>query len=303
MPDMPRVSVLMPVHNAAPYVGAAIDSILRQTYHDFELIAIVDGATDGSEDVVHNRAATDQRLRVSSRPNRGLVATTNEAIELARGEFIAPMDHDDIAAPRRLEVLVSLMDEHPQTVAAGGHARFIDDMGRPLLIHRMPLTPHDVDLVNMAGGGSALSNSTTLIRTEAARRLGGYRAEFSFAQDLDMWLRLAEIGDVENVDEVLLDYRVHFSMSSAKYWLEQKTAAWRAIAEAAARREVAFDLLQPSYKDVPTENIGKIQRKWGWWALQSGERATARHYALRALARAPHEQDSWRLAFCAMRGY
>ena len=126
---MPRVSVLMPVHNAVLYVGTAIDSILRQTYRDFELIAIVDGATDGSEEVVRSRAATDPRIRVVSRANCGLVATTNEALELARGEFVAPMDHDDVALPRRLEVLVSLLDTHSRTVAAGGHCRFIDAMG------------------------------------------------------------------------------------------------------------------------------------------------------------------------------
>ena len=299
---MPRVSVLMPVHNAVLYVGTAIDSILRQTYRDFELIAIVDGATDGSEEVVRSRAATDPRIRVVSRPNCGLVATTNEALELARGEFVAPMDHDDVALPRRLEVLVSLLDAHSRTVAAGGHCRFIDAMGRSLLVHRMPLAPKDIDSANMAGGGAALSNSTTLIRTEAARRLGGYRDEFSLAQDLDMWLRLAEFGDLENVDEVLLEYRIHHSMESAKNWLNQATAAWRAIAEAASRRGVPFDLPQPSSAELPPGDLGRTERKWGWWALQSGEQATALHYALRALLRVPHEQNSWRLAFCALRG-
>ena len=100
----PQVSILLPVYNAAQYILKAVDSILQQSLTDFELILIDDGSSDGTEQLVRQLAAKDQRIHLVQRPNKGLIATLNEGLALARSPLIARMDADDIAFPERLAV-------------------------------------------------------------------------------------------------------------------------------------------------------------------------------------------------------
>src|SRR5438046_2743554 len=140
MRQMPTVSVIMSVYNAQRYLAAAIDSILAQTFTDFEFIIIDDGSTDRSSQILADFANKDSRIRVETRANKGLTRSLNEAIALSRGEFLARMDADDIALPNRLEVQVRFMREHRDVVLLGGGYELIDGAGRFL---RKMIPPSD----------------------------------------------------------------------------------------------------------------------------------------------------------------
>src|SRR4051794_24772902 len=116
MPPPPPISVLLAVYNGGRYLRAAVDSILTQTFTDFEFIIIDDGSTDGSLATLREFAQRDPRINLVSRPNKGLTVTLNEGIALARGEFLARMDADDIALPQRFEKQIAYLRDHPECV-------------------------------------------------------------------------------------------------------------------------------------------------------------------------------------------
>src|SRR5580700_3628902 len=125
----PVVSVLMPVFNAQKYLALAVESVLDQTFREFELIAVDDGSSDGSSGILEEFARQDTRVRVISRPNTGIVGALNDALAVARGELLARMDSDDVCLPGRFEAQVKYMREHPEVVLAGTQVMVIDEDG------------------------------------------------------------------------------------------------------------------------------------------------------------------------------
>src|ERR1051326_2264165 len=125
----PFVSVLVPVYNAARYLDVAISSVLRQTFSDFELIAVDDGSKDDSKKILEHFSANDARIRVISRPNTGIVGALNDGLAVARGEFIARMDADDVALPGRFQAQLDYLRGHPDCIAVGTAVQIIDARG------------------------------------------------------------------------------------------------------------------------------------------------------------------------------
>src|SRR4051812_26679567 len=126
MAASPTVSVLMAVYNGEQYLREAVNSILSQTFKDFEFIIIDDGSTDRSPELLASYARADSRVKLISRPNKGLTKSLNEGLHAARGEFVARMDGDDISLPERFERQVSYLREHPEVVLVGSRVEFID---------------------------------------------------------------------------------------------------------------------------------------------------------------------------------
>lgn len=298
---MPRISVVLPVYNGAAFLEQAVESILSQTYSDFELLALDDGSTDQSRAILERFAAADSRVQVISRPNRGLTATLNEGIELARGIYIARMDADDLALPERFAKQVAYLDAHTETVAVGGQIVLIDNQGRELNSMALPCRHEDIDQRHMNGLSSVLCHPTVMMRTEAVRQVGGYDDRREAAEDFDLWLQLAEIGRLANLDCPVLLYRQHLNSVGYSKRQRQRLSAWEAVRSAAARRGLPFDM--PSPEDEPPVPVGSVYRKWGWWALKGGNVGTARHYAWKSLLGAPADKEAWRLLACALRGH
>jgi len=205
----PRVTVIMPVYNAERYVSEAIDSILTQTFTDFEFIIIDDGSTDGSPDIIGQYE--DKRIRFIRKPrNEGLVSALNLGIELALGEYIARMDADDIALPERLEKQVAFLDSHPDVVVVGTKAWRIDPAGK--IIESMISVTRWEDVHRyLRSGANRLIHSSVMMRTEIVRKIGGYREQFPHAEDIDLWLRILEHGKICNLPEKLMLYRSNSS--------------------------------------------------------------------------------------------
>jgi glycosyltransferase involved in cell wall biosynthesis len=299
MSDSPAVTVLMPVYNADRFVKQTVESVLAQTFRDFEFLIINDGSTDRSLDILQDFANRDPRIRLVSRPNTGYVAALNEGLEKARGEFVARIDADDLADPRRLELQVARMRAEPQLVALGSNAWAMDEDGRMLGDYDVPLTHEEIE-ANHLKGSSSIHHPAVMLRPEAVKRVGGYRRQFMPCEDFDLWLRLGEVGRLANLPEKLLTKRLMAGSAVASNLAKQEKLVKEIVGETWRRRALAGEpALRPSRLKRPVD----LYRQWGWMALRRGHVGTSRKYAARAVLSRPLDTESWRLAVCALRGY
>lgn len=297
--SIPKVSVMIPVYNAERYLADAMRSVLAQTFTEFELIVVDDGSTDDSLEILRSFEGCDERVQVISRPNTGYVTALNEMIDTSRGVYLARMDSDDIAMPDRFERQVRYLDENPECVAVGSDALLIDADGDPLTTWRFERTAEELDGLHIKGIGPRLVHPVVMLRADAMRQLGGYRVEMESAEDMDLWLRLAEIGELANLDATLIQYRVHPKSVTHTSRSKQDELMVRIHNDACARRGIEPTPIDtaPSGKK---HDLVSYYRKWGWWAYNSGHMRSARKYAKRSVAAAPFAIDSWKLAIKVM---
>jgi glycosyltransferase involved in cell wall biosynthesis len=230
----PLVSVLLPVYNAGNYLDAAVRSILDQSYQELELLAIDDGSTDGSGERLQDHARSDSRMRVVSRENRGLVHTLQELIELAQGDLYARMDADDFSLPQRIEHQVRFFEQQPDVVCVGGGIIIIDEQDREL--HHPPPVLGNAHVQRSAlEGRMPICHPAAMFRASAVQQVGGYQPHAYPSEDLDLWLRLGEVGKLDNVPQTVLRYRVHSSSVSVQQ-CELQVAKMREACEAAWKR-------------------------------------------------------------------
>lgn len=207
------ISILLPAFNAERFLGEAIDSVLRQTMPEFELIVIDDGSTDGTLEIAREYASADPRVRVYTQPNSGTAHTLNRALELARHELIARIDADDRMLPHRLERQLQFIRENSDLAVAGTLIRYITEDGKKLGVRWSPFTTRAAitDAIRR-NKIIAVPHNSVLMRRSTVIGVGGYRPQFVVVQDLDLWNRLAEGGHSLLVQpEVLTEYRVHGS--------------------------------------------------------------------------------------------
>ncbi|MGH3136771.1 MAG: glycosyltransferase family 2 protein, partial [Gaiellaceae bacterium] len=208
----PLVSVLLAVHNGEPYLWMALESVLRQTMADFELIVVDDASTDTTPEVI--AAIDDHRLRVLRNEEQlGLAASLNRGLDEAQGRYVARLDADDVALPRRLELQVARLRATPGTVVLGSSVCAIDDDGAPGAVHAMPATPRAVRWHLLFS--SPFFHPTALLDREYLDRNGlRYDPSFLESEDYDLWTRVLAAGDGANLPEALVLYRVHGRQAS-----------------------------------------------------------------------------------------
>ncbi len=297
---LPAVTVVMGVYNAENYVDQAIESVLNQTYGDFELLLLNDGSTDNSLERLEHYAKLDSRCKVYSGENQGMVAMANKGVSLAKSDIIFRMDNDDICRPERLEKQVHYLSEHPECVAVGSKVLLIDPDGLPIM-EMGGKTQHDeIDEENLSGGGSYLCHPAVAFRKEAILKVGGYRQEFHYAEDLDIFLRLAEVGKLASIPEVLLEYRQHVGSAGYAGAQKQINACRLAVLETKKRRGIDS---HPSIAGInnafpPTKSLSDVHLKWAWWAFMANNRHTAKKYAFKVLFKNPFKLELMKLFYC-----
>jgi glycosyltransferase involved in cell wall biosynthesis len=207
----PKVSVVMSVYNGERYLRQAIASILRQTWTDYEFLIVNDGSTDNSREIIIS--FDDPRIRlVDNSTNIGLTKSLNRGLELARGEFVARQDADDVSHPTRFEHQVSFLNAHPEVILVGAQARRINQYGHVISSAKfpMPLTSASIKWYLMMFGASAFIHTSVMFRREVVwDQFRGYDERFARAQDLELWSRVAQKYEVRNLSQVLVDYRSH----------------------------------------------------------------------------------------------
>ncbi|NUM25233.1 MAG: glycosyltransferase family 2 protein [Candidatus Buchananbacteria bacterium] len=202
---MPKVSVLMPAHNASTYLGESIQSILNQNFKDFEFVIVDDASTDGTWSILEQYAATDDRIKiVRNQENLGIAATRNRLLGLATGEYIAWQDADDISQPWRLNKQVSVLDQNPHIGICGGYLEFFNK-NKVLGVRRYAAT--DKMLRQNIFRFSPVAQPVAMIRREAINRAGHFESGIDVAEDLLMSFKIGQWYQFANVPEVLLRYR------------------------------------------------------------------------------------------------
>jgi glycosyltransferase involved in cell wall biosynthesis len=291
----------MPMRDAAPYLAEAVESILAQTWTDFEFLIFDDGSTDPSCAIVEGYAKSDPRIRLYRGSAVGYAVWLREGVSRAKGELIGRMDADDVSHPERFARQVQYLDEHPDCVALGAQMLLVDPERRPIQRREAPLHHEAVDAALLRGLGDAMPHSAAMFRRSALLEVGNYRTDRLWHEDVDLLLRLAEVGRLANLPDVLLEYRRHPKAVGAAHRREQRATLKRILAETAKRRGLQPQELRV-LPDLPSIRLEDLWHDWARGALGGGHRSTARHYARLLLRAEPFSPRSWRLAFRAALG-
>lgn len=228
---MPRVTVLLPIRNGGRFLERAVASIQAQTFRDFELLVMDDASTDDTQSILERMAASDRRLRVVRLSPSGLVGALNHGLALANSPYLARMDGDDIATPKRLEYQVACLDQRPEVIVCGGDQlhfgaqwRYVraprSDSSCKAALLLFPCFAHPV----------AFFRLEVLLRTNIR-----YREEYPLAEDYKLWSELAPFGAFANVPHILLYYRHHAGQTSA-VWADRQRSLHCQISVANFRR-------------------------------------------------------------------
>ena len=205
----PKISVLMSVYNGSDYLRESIESILNQTFDDFEFIIINDSSTDNTEEILNEYAQKDHRIKLfNNKENIGLTKSLNKGIRLAQGEYIARQDADDISFPKRFEKQVAVLDRHPEAVLISCDIEVINSEGAFVTKEQRSCDPQWIPwylmFYNHIGG-----HSQVIFRTKIAKELGGYSEAFRYSQDYEFWCRLVKTGNIIILPDVLHQLRRH----------------------------------------------------------------------------------------------
>lgn len=203
----------MPVYNAEQYVEKAIRSVLEQSFQNFELVLVNDGSTDRSVAVIEQIA--DPRIRlIHNETNMGLAKVRNRLLELARAPYIAWLDSDDYSEPFRLQTQFDFLESNPQTILCGGFVSpFDSESGRRLRVWKYPTDAGETRIRLLFD--DPLATSAVMLRTAVFRDQGiDFRLEYPPAEDYDVWERIAQFGEIVNLEQVFTHYRIHATQSS-----------------------------------------------------------------------------------------
>lgn len=200
----PLISVVLPVYNTENYITTSIQSIINQSYSNFELIILDDGSTDRTAEIV--RTFDDKRIRFIQHENMGMAATLNKGIQLAKGSFIARQDADDVSYPDRFEKQITFLLENPAVAMVGSFARIIQDGNNQLRYLKHPFRNNSIKFFLFFD--NPFVHSSIMMRKNVVIEMGCYQINrASLIQDYDLWSKIADKYQVANLPEVLLDYR------------------------------------------------------------------------------------------------
>jgi glycosyltransferase involved in cell wall biosynthesis len=219
---IPKASVLMPVHNSAPFLREATQSILDQTLGDFEFIIVDDGSTDESPAILAEYAKKDKRIRVfTNHTNMGIVHSLNRGLAECRGQYIVRMDSDDVSLHHRIEKQTSVMDAKPDVVAMGAAVSYINAAGKNLSVIRRSMVPK-----TMLGGNKILHPTAIIRRHSLVQSSLKYMEKYRYAEDYYLWLELSLVGKLHAIDDVVLKYRINNQATRVQ---QLKSVLWATV--------------------------------------------------------------------------
>lgn len=305
MTNTPVVTVVMPVYNRQQYLAEAIESVLAQTVSNWQLLLVDDGSTDRSVEICQHYVRLDDRITLLQQSHEGCYRARNLALAHTDSPFTVVFDSDDVATPDRFEKQLAFLQEHTDHVAAGSWIVLTDPFGVPNRVVELPADHQTIDAQHIRGMPGAMAHPATIVRTDALRKLGGYRLAPCSA-DHDLFLRLAEIGKVANLPEPLQHVRRHFQSISGSSRGEQIDIARQFTQEARARRGLPplpeSDQAARAQRDANVMSIAEQARSWTLHAIHQGRLGIARRHAWTVLRNQPWHLESWRLLRWAIRG-
>lgn len=204
---VPKISVVMPCHNSIAYLNQAIESILNQTYYDFEFVIVDDASADETWESLQLYVQKDKRIKIfHNKVNLGIAATRNFGLSQTSGEYYVVMDHDDISLPQRFERELSFLERNKDYAVVGCQVEVIDENSRIVGVRKYKIS--NTEIFSIISLKSPLCNPATMIRKACLMEFNGYDVNFSGSEDYDMWFKLATKYKLANLDETLFQYRI-----------------------------------------------------------------------------------------------
>jgi glycosyltransferase involved in cell wall biosynthesis len=251
MSDAPLVSVVLVIRDVEEFLFEAIESILHQTFGNFEFIIVDFGSRDQSKEIAARYAATDGRIKVIEIAPCSYIEAKISACAFATGRYIAIQDADDISFPERLQLEVEFLEQHPEVGLLGGAVQWIDRQGNVLKFDGA-YPSEDLEIKADLKVRNPFWHPTVLMRREAYVRVGGYRAAFTQSDDYDLWLRISEHYQCANLKQRVLKYRVHSGQLSVQKRKDQVFCFMAARTSASLRREGKVDPLDSAVRVTPS---------------------------------------------------
>lgn len=217
MSNTPFLSVVMSVYNGEKYLSESIESILNQTYRNFEFIIINDGSTDNTGKIIEEYARKDNRVISVDQENMGLTRSLNRGIKIAIGDYIARQDSDDVSLPHRFESQIDFFRQNPGLVLCGTWFEEINE-NQGSVIRKYPLD--DKILRQYVKYVNYFCHPSVMFSKKIFKAVGGYDESFSSGQDFELWIRMAKEGKISNLPMVLVKKRIGFSNTIS--WLNRK---------------------------------------------------------------------------------
>jgi glycosyltransferase involved in cell wall biosynthesis len=221
---MTDISVVMPVYNGAQYLRESIESILNQTYKDFELLIFNDGSTDNSLEII--KSYRDERIiTLTQNMSQGCVVHLNHGIKIAKGKYIARMDADDISMPERFEKQIDFLENNPSISLVGCFGYYIDSESKTTGMLPKPVGPDQIQKSCLYYGPHI--HPTIMFRKKVIQKIGNYREKYLFVEDIDLYYRLIFAGyKTDNIPEYLFKYRVH-PLSTNRFFKEKNQKSFQ----------------------------------------------------------------------------
>src|SRR5579863_8320289 len=305
----PLVSVVMSIFNGKQFLAEAVESILEQEFQDFEFIMIDDGSTDGSAEELDFYQKLDDRVHVYHEVHSGLVSALNRGCERACGKYIARMDADDIAMKDRLSQQVEFMEGHPEIGLLGASVEWVNGTGNSLFISSYPTKSEELKDELLLRRRCVFWHPTVLMRRDVLAKTTGYRPNVIGAEDYDLWLRIAEISGLANLEQVLLKYRIHSGQVSIQRRMEQTRSTLAAQMAAKRRKDGLLDPLDGGTEitsdaliswGIPDSEqkseIVRDYRKWIGIMCNAGEHSSALRAAREVVKTRANGVERWQIA-------
>jgi glycosyltransferase involved in cell wall biosynthesis len=236
----PLISVVMPVYNAGRHLEQAMQSVLEQTLGDFEVIAVDDGSTDETPHILAAMTSRDARVKPHHlERNSGIVKALNEGVRLASGKYIARMDADDFIPANRFEKQIAFLNANPRITVVSGAFEVVDAEGRSLNIVKNKNFKSPEVVRWELFFGTSLCHAAVMFLADVVRQVGGYRSEYQYVEDYDLFIRLSKITQMASLSDILFFYRedMEGSISITKREEQQRL-------DASLRRQLIFEHLQ-----------------------------------------------------------
>ena len=235
-----------------------MDSVLAQTFTDFEFLIVDDGSTDGSAAILDEYARNDERVSIIRRENKGLIVSLNELIAKARGPIIARMDCDDIAKANRFERQIAFLDTHPDYGVVGSWTETIDGNNDRVRYSGADLPTDHQQFLDRIGRDTMLAHGSVMMRKALVQSVGGYHAAFKHCEDFDLWLRLVAVTKLCSVPERLIQYRIWDGQVSNRHAYVQRVGAGISLAAFAERQAGRPDPTSALRELPPLEEMDRL---------------------------------------------
>ena len=290
--SVPVITVLLTVWNEERYLSLTLDSVLKQTFKNFEFIIVDDGSSDKTPAILKSYTNRDNRIRLFHQKNTGCATASNLGLRHARGNYLARIDGGDICFPTRLEAQLRFMETRPEIVALGSNVLNIDADGDPVSISTQPIGHDAIERMDLNKSGGGQVHPTMMIRRNALERIEGYREKFPYALDLDLRLRLAEIGTLANMPDVLVKIRFRKNGVSASRTCEQQRYVRVIVRDACKRRGLPQEIAD-KFRLTPPYTIDAFHRRLAASAIWGGYLKTAAKHAYLGIYHKPNRFENW----------